>query len=109
MIRRIALLLAVAAALGARAEDLGRLFYTPAERDQLDRLRRGEEAQPAQAAPGAAHSVTGYVQRSDGRGVVWIDGRPVVVSGPESKRVFDPREVSAYSRSADEVRIERKR
>jgi hypothetical protein len=109
MISRVALLLATLAACAAHADDLGRLFYTPAEREQLDRLRRGEEVQAAAAPSGGRHAVTGYVQRSDGRGVVWIDGRPVVVSGPGAKRIFDPREVNAYSRRADEVKIERER
>lgn len=105
----LASLLALAASC-ACAEELGTLFYTPAERDQLDRLRRGEATQeaPAQSA-GRRHSVGGYVERSDGRGVVWIDGKPIVVHDPADRRIFDPSEVSAYSRSADEVRIERKR
>jgi len=112
MAKRI--LLAALLALGAlcaRAEDsLGTLFYTPAERDQLDHLRRGESPEEApMPAAGRRHSIGGYVERSDGRGVVWIDGRPVVVSGPGAKRIFDPREVNAYSRSADEVKIERER
>jgi hypothetical protein len=53
--------------------------------------------------------VTGYVQRSDGRGVVWIDGRPVEVTGHGAKRLFDPRAVSAYSESSDAVKIEPRR
>lgn len=109
MISRALLVLAVLGALGAQAQELGRLFYSPAEREQLDRLRRGEAVQSAQSSPNGPHAVTGYVERSDGRGVVWIDGRPVVVSGPGSKHVFDPREVNGYARSADRVKIERER
>ncbi|HSN20090.1 MAG TPA: hypothetical protein VLS49_05400 [Usitatibacter sp.] len=110
MTRRLAALLLALLPVAAQSADLGRLFYTPAERERLDRLRRGETTQEAAAAPsGIAHSVTGYVERSDGRGVVWIDGRPVVVSGPGARRVFDPRAVNAYSRSAGEVKIERER
>jgi len=112
MAKRI--LLAALLALGAlcaRAEDsLGTLFYTPAERDQLDHLRRGESPEEApMPAAGRRHSIGGYVERSDGRGVVWIDGKPIVVHGAPDRRIFDPAQVSAYSRSADEVRIERKR
>jgi len=104
-----ALVLALAAC-AAHADDLGTLFYTPAQRAQLDRLRRGEAPESAPiAAPDGAHAVTGYVQRSDGRGVVWIDGRPLEVRNPADRRVFDPSEVSAYSRSADEVKIQRER
>ena len=111
MARRAFLALIVAlAGAAARGEDLGTLFYTPAEREQLDRLRGGESVESAPlATAGNPHAVTGYVRRSDGRGVVWIDGKPVVVRNPADRRVFDPREVSAYSRSAEEVKIRRAR
>ena len=103
---RASLAIAVAlAAFAAHAEGLGTLFYTPAERDQLDRMRRGEDVSPT-APLTREHAITGYVQRSDGRGTVWIDGRPVRVADPKA-RVFDPREVRAYSRSADAVKIEK--
>jgi hypothetical protein len=46
------------------------------------------------------------VERSDGRGTVWIDGRPVRVSGPVSRRVFDPRAVRDYSQGGTEVKVE---
>jgi hypothetical protein len=49
------------------------------------------------------------VKRSDGRATVWIDGRPVAISDPKSARLLDPRTVSAYSRGADDVKVERKR
>lgn len=101
---------AVAAAVptGARAAELGTLFFTPAEREEMDRARRGEPA-ASQAPPDAGgHAVTGYVKRTDGRATVWIDGRPVVVSDPKSARLLDPRAVSAYSRGADDVKVERK-
>jgi hypothetical protein len=109
MASRAALALALLLAGTAHGADLGRLFYSPAEREQLDRLRRGEPAQATASAAKGGHAVTGFVQRSDGRGVVWIDGRPVEVSGRDAKRVFDPRAVSAYSESADAVKIEPRR
>jgi hypothetical protein len=109
MTRRIGLALAALLATAAHAADLGTLFYSPAEREQLDRLRRGEPVQAQAPAADGRHAVTGFVERSDGRGVAWIDGRPVVVDGRDAKRVFDPRAVSAYSRSADEVKIEPRR
>ena len=97
--RRLVLALAALAAAAAQAADLGTLFYSSSEREQLDRLRRGEPVQPAAVAAKGGHAVTGFVERSDGRGVVWIDGR-------DAKRIFDPRAVNAYSRSADAVKIE---
>ena len=107
--RRLALALAALATAAAQAADLGTLFYSPSEREQLDRLRRGEPVQPAAVAAQGGHAVTGFVERSDGRGVVWIDGRPVEVDGRDAKRIFDPRAVNAYSRSADAVKIEPRR
>ena len=100
-----ALLLATA----ARGAELGTLFFTPAEREEMDRQRRGEPA--AEGAPREArgHAVTGYVKRTDGRATVWIDGRPMAVSDPKSERLLDPRAVSAYSRGADDVKVELKR
>ena len=93
---RSALALAFAAvALEAMAADeLGTLFTTPQERMRLDKLRRGETVAPAAEArafpPAHKPSVTGYVQRSDGRDTVWIDGRPVVIASPDSRKLLDP-------------------
>ncbi len=82
----------------AQAEDrLGRLFMTPVERSNLDYLRKsskppekilpaGEEGQAAEegnvavsapSAPPAVVTVQGYVKRSDGKGTVWVNRRPV--------------------------------
>lgn len=64
---------------------LGRLFYTPAERAQLDiaRMQRKPAAQAAAAepveAPPAPQVVTygGIVRRSDGKAMLWINNRLV--------------------------------
>jgi hypothetical protein len=96
--------------LGAvHADPLGTLFYSPAEREQLDRMRRGEAVETSSAPLAREHAITGYVQRSDGRGTVWIDGRPVRVTDPKAARVFDPHQVRAYSKSAEDVRIEKEK
>jgi hypothetical protein len=94
----------------AAGQDLGTLFHSPEERARLDRLRRGEPTQPAQSGgvrPGTRQSLTGFVQRSDGRATVWIDGSPLSVATP-SARKLDPAEVRAYSEDPDGVKIERK-
>jgi hypothetical protein len=105
----LAAVIAAVVPMGALGAELGTLFFTPAEREEMDRARRGEPAaMPAQREAGG-HAVTGYVKRTDGRGTVWIDGRPVVVSDPKSARLLDPRAVSAYSRGADDVKVEPKR
>ena len=91
MDRRVAAALLLVAATGALAqESLGTLFLSPEERTRLDALRRGD----APAAPGAPaardHALTGFVQRSDGRTTVWIDGRAVMVPARRAPRL-DPR------------------
>lgn len=89
-----AALLALAATAGAA--DFGRLFTTPAERERLDRLRRGEAvAAPEATGPAEAArepAITGFVKRSDGRHTIFIDGRPVATSDRRAGELH-PREV----------------
>lgn len=114
MARRVCLgILLALAALGAAADELGTLFHTPEERARLDRLRRGEPAVPTAstapaAASGARQALTGFVQRSDGRTTVWIDGNPVPLPSPRSAPKLDPNSVRGYSDEAGGVKVERK-
>lgn len=81
---------ALLASTPAPAEELGRLFLTPAERAWLDDARR-RRAEPEAAAPapqtptlefivedtlpeGPAVRLDGYVQRSGGPATVWVNG-----------------------------------
>jgi hypothetical protein len=59
------------------AADPGRLFYTPAERAQLEAARAGHVTSSRQAAPRGAQPLRfdGVVIRSDGRSVSWVDGQ----------------------------------
>jgi len=62
---------------GATAEELGRLFFTPQQRQDLDRRRvtnRAEEEAP-QIKEGPL-TLEGHVQRSGGKAVTWINGVP---------------------------------
>ena len=68
------------------ADGLGRLFFAPAQRAQLDtaraqRDRRGGPmtAETEVAAPQGPDVVTysGVVRRSDGKSTVWINGKPM--------------------------------
>ena len=83
-----------------REDDLGTLFHSPQERARLDKMRRGEPPEPA-AGKRAPAAVTGFVQRSDGRNTVWIDGRPVPVASPRAAPLFDPRVVRDMPRPAE--------
>jgi hypothetical protein len=93
----------------AAAAELGTLFHTPDERARLDRLRRGETPATAASTASANPEVTGYVQRSDGRSTVWIDGVAVPVATPRAQPLFDPKSVRAYAdRKDQDLKIERK-
>ncbi len=88
------LLLGSLTAAAWAADPLGRLFFTPEERAQLERQRsRG----PVEAAPPELSGVTvnGLVQRSDGKAVVWLNGVPRPASAPSpgdslAARPLDP-------------------
>jgi len=72
----LALILSCLAA-PACAEELGRLFFTPQQRQDLDRRRttnRAEEEAP-QIKEGPL-TLEGHVQRSSGRTTTWINGAP---------------------------------
>ncbi|MGH8570573.1 MAG: hypothetical protein ACREXU_21850 [Gammaproteobacteria bacterium] len=83
---RITGLLALAAfAAIVQAQDLGRLFTTPEEREMLEALRRQPPKPQAEAAPVVTPAVesapvapnvtmNGLVRRSRGRGMVWVNG-----------------------------------
>lgn len=59
-------------ATSAAAEELGRLFFTPAQRAELNHRNHG----PSHSASNAPRPVTvnGHVTRSSGLGTVWVNG-----------------------------------
>lgn len=85
--------LALSAATLASGGEIGRLFFTPEQRTQLDR----DDA--AKARPDSDNrrtlSVTGIVQKHGGQRTVWINGEPKIVGksderSPESAPVTIP-------------------
>jgi hypothetical protein len=77
------LTLAGYAGTGHAAEPLGRLFFTPAQRNALDagkQLDRPKQAGPAVRGPRSV-TVNGIVTRSDGESTVWVNGAPAGASG----------------------------
>jgi len=85
--------LSATAALSVQAQELGRLFTTPAERAMLERLRHAPPPPPVQPPPVAIEpaqpdvplevlpppvvppvTVTGVVLRSNGEGTAWVNG-----------------------------------
>ena len=87
--------LAAPAAPAGAQENVGRLFFTPAQRASLDvarsqraRTTLSTETTEEQAAP-AAQTLTygGMVRRSDGKSTVWINNRPVHDNEPAGSAV----------------------
>lgn len=85
----VALLLALApvpwfAGSASAQESFGRLFYTPAQRAQLDAARRlppvperaPEVDRPPPAGAPQTLSIEGIVRRNDGRTTVWVNRTP---------------------------------
>jgi hypothetical protein len=73
----------------ARAADtLGRLFFTPQQRQDLDR-RRQANVQESAATVNSSLTVNGQVSRSGGKNTVWINGVPQ----ENARRPSDPTRV----------------
>lgn len=62
------------------AADPGRLFYTPAERAQLEAARAGKVRQAPSTVAQSLH-FDGVIIRSDGRNTSWVNGQPRAISG----------------------------
>lgn len=94
-VRTSLLIVLLALSSNASAGELGTLFTTPAERERLDRLRRGEPATQA-ALERADPVVTGYVKRSDGKSTVFLDKQPYPAANPRIQKLLEPRIVERY-------------
>jgi len=69
----------------AFAQELGRLFFTPEQRNALDARRKARVPdKPAAAAVVASPTLRldGYVKRSGARSTVWVNGESVDDSPP---------------------------
>ena len=58
-----------------QAEELGRLFFTPQQRQDLDR-RRSTNAVAATVTAVDQVTINGQVSRSGGKSTTWINGAP---------------------------------
>jgi hypothetical protein len=84
-----ALVLLLALAPCAQAQELGRLFFTPQQRADLD-ARRKARVPDKPAAAAVASPVTrldGYVKRSDGPSTVWINGESATEGAADAPRI----------------------
>lgn len=82
----------------AQAQELGRLFFSPEQRANLD-LRRKARMPDKPAAPIAAPTtrVDGYVKRSGGPSTVWINGEALGEGAGEAPRIDASRERGTVS------------
>jgi hypothetical protein len=94
-------LVCVMLASAASAAEIGKLFYSPAERAQLDEARSQKKAPPVATAPQPEEApvpqvvtYSGLVRRSDGRSLLWLNGRLVdekeALAGPALKGTIRP-------------------
>ena len=67
-----ALLLASALPAWSQSAPLGRLFFTPEQRIQLDRLR--QQAMLSNHQQDASYTLNGEVRRSSGKNTRWVNG-----------------------------------
>ena len=65
----------VVAAPVSAMEELGRLFFTPQQRQELDR-RRAANAQEALVIQESSVTLRGHVSRSSGKSTTWINDVP---------------------------------
>lgn len=79
-----------ALAASAEAAEMGRLFFTPQQRQDLDR-RRQANIQESAVTVNSSLTVNGQVSRSQGRSTVWINGVP---QDGSSRRPVDPTRVA---------------
>jgi len=96
--------IAMSGAGRAKAQELGRLFFTPEQRAALDARRKARVPDKPAAAPvteAPVTRVTGAVLRSGGKSTVWVngemipegaqpDGARVLPRGPDAGRVSIP-------------------
>jgi hypothetical protein len=71
------------------AQETGRLFFTPEQRQALDARRRARlpdrPSAPVIASP--ATRLDGYVSRDNGKSTVWVNGEPLPETAPEAPRI----------------------
>jgi len=84
------LMAAVGAPVPAAADEtLGRLFFTPQQRQDLDRRRQANAQETATSADSLV-TVNGQVSRSSGKTTTWINGVPQA----NAKKPRDPARVT---------------
>ncbi|MEA3194032.1 MAG: hypothetical protein QOD26_2365 [Betaproteobacteria bacterium] len=87
---RLLLLLALTLPLApARAQELGRLFFTPDQRAALDARRKARvpDKPAATTVVSPTTRLDGYVKRSTGPSTVWVNGEGLLETSPDAPRI----------------------
>ena len=88
--RAILVAFLVLVAAPAAADELGRLFFTSQQRQELDRRRQANAQESTAVNVESTLTVNGHVSRSSGRTTTWINGVPQY----DTQRPRDPSRVT---------------
>jgi len=109
---RVLLAFALAGSAGlapaaAGADELGRLFFTPQQRQDLDR-RRESNVQEKEVVIESSVTVNGHVTRSSGKTTTWVNGVPQydAYPGRDPARVHLPDGTLKIGQTLDRTRGE---
>jgi hypothetical protein len=70
------------------AQELGRLFFTPEQRQALDARRRSRMPdRPSAPVVSPSTRLDGYVSRQNGKSTVWVNGEALPETAPEAPRI----------------------
>ena len=71
------------------AQELGRLFFTPEQRQALDQRRRARvpDRPSAPLVVSPTTRLDGYVRRQGGKSTVWVNGEALPETAPEAPRI----------------------
>ncbi len=71
------------------AQDVGRLFFTPEQRQALDARRRARlpDRPNAPVNTSSTTRLNGYVSRENGKSTVWVNGEPLPETASEAPRI----------------------
>src|SRR6185436_10031052 len=86
----VAAAIAAATVGNARAQELGRLFFTPEQRAALDARRKARVPDKPAAVPQAESPVTrinGAVRRSGGKSTVWVNGEAIQEGAADGAKI----------------------
>ena len=84
------------------AQEVGRLFFTPEQRQALDARRRARlpDRPNAPVVTSPTTRLNGYVSRENGKSTVWVNGEALPESAPEAPRIGESGRVTVNVDSA---------